>query len=165
MKNSTLYKGYDYSRKTVSDLDPDASAASHCLFLSAYLLHISVQECIPFKYFRQLKISHFFQRGWGVLLLPGITMVSFTWQFIKLIWRLDFHVDLLWNPLAGKSMYCAVSGKSTRYSCGTLLDEVYGVAMILGLPCWYWIWVARDISSNYASHSKAQDVMSLTFLV
>ena len=159
MKYSTLYKGYYYSRNTVLDLYPDASAESHCLFRSASFLHISVQECLPFKYFCQSKISHFFQRGWGVLLLPSITMVFFTWRFIKMIWRLDRHFDMLWNPLAGKSMYCAVLGKSTRYSCGTLLDEVYGVAMILGLPCWDLIWVARDISSKYAAHSKAHDVM------
>ena len=38
-------------------------------------------------------------------------MVLFTLQYIKLIWRLDRHVDLPWNPLAGHSIYCAVFGE------------------------------------------------------
>ena len=154
MKDSTLYKGCNYSKKNVSDLDPAASEASRCLFHAAPLLQISVQECLTFKASRQLKMSHFFQRGWGVLLLPRITMVSFTCRFIRLIWGLDCHVDILQNPLAGNSIYCAFLDKSTWYSCGPLLDGVYGVSMILDLPCWYWIWVVRDISAKYATHSK-----------
>ena len=131
-------------------MDPAASAASHCLFRSAPLLHISMEQCLTLKYFLQLKISHFFQGLWGVLLLPKTNMVSFTWQSITLIWRLiSFETDWL-----GIQYIVLSLGKSTRYSCGTFLDGVYGVAMILNLPCWDWIWVTRDIYAKYAAYSK-----------